>query len=276
MSPARRAVSAKQSRTTARFFFVLPSTIGGKQKMMERWTNKDGSIDLRLGRWQDVLADVTTCDAVITDPPYSERTHSGQRHGRRDENYQPGAGWVTTRGIGYDFITPREMRDLACRWPAAAWSCVMCSDDLIQIWKRFFERAGRYAFKSIPLVMPGMNVRLAGDGPSSWSVSMVVARTPAAHRWGTLPGAYSTSPGAGSERAALPVVGAKPLPLMRAIVRDYSRPGDLVVDPYCGGGTTALACAIEGRRCITCECDPKTFELARKRLEKGYTPDMFI
>ena len=40
---------------------------------MSRVLLADGLIDLRLGRWQDVLADVTTCDAVICDPPYSAR-----------------------------------------------------------------------------------------------------------------------------------------------------------------------------------------------------------
>jgi site-specific DNA-methyltransferase (adenine-specific) len=37
---------------------------------------------------------------------------------------------------------------------------------------------------------------------------------------------------------------------MRAIVRDYSRPNDLVVDPFSGGGTTCLSARMEGRRTI--------------------------
>jgi hypothetical protein len=37
--------------------------------------------DLRLGRWQDVLADVERCDSLITDPPYSARTAEGYRTG---------------------------------------------------------------------------------------------------------------------------------------------------------------------------------------------------
>lgn len=75
---------------------------------------------------------------------------------------------------------------------------------------------------------------------------------------------------------ACEVVGGKPLGLMQAIVRDYSRPGDLVVDPFAGSGTTALACAIEGRRCITSEKDPKHYAIAKKRLDRGYTPAMFV
>ena len=39
--------------------------------------------------------------------------------------------------------------------------------------------------------------------------------------------------------------------------------------------TTLIAAAMEGRRAIGAEVDPVTYELARKRIEKGYTPDMF-
>jgi site-specific DNA-methyltransferase (adenine-specific) len=62
---------------------------------------------------------------------------------------------------------------------------------------------------------------------------------------------------------------------MRAIVRDYSRPGDLIVDPFCGSGTTAIAAASESRRCITSEELPDHYEIARKRIARGYTPDLF-
>jgi site-specific DNA-methyltransferase (adenine-specific) len=71
------------------------------------------------------------------------------------------------------------------------------------------------------------------------------------------------------------VAGGKPLWLMRAIVRDYTRPGDLVCDPCAGGATTLLAAAMEGRRAVGAEMDPVTFEKASKRLAQGYTPDLF-
>jgi len=71
------------------------------------------------------------------------------------------------------------------------------------------------------------------------------------------------------------IAGQKNVDTVAAIVRDYSRPGDLVVDPFCGSGTTALACAMEGRRCITSEEKPEHYEIARKRLARGYTPNMF-
>ncbi len=47
----------------------------------------DGQLaDLRLGRWQEALADVGEVDAVITDPPYSARTHEGHDDGAKLAN----------------------------------------------------------------------------------------------------------------------------------------------------------------------------------------------
>jgi hypothetical protein len=245
--------------------------------------------ELRLGDYRDVLADVT-CDALITDPPYSARTHGGQRHGRHVSN----GDWATSRGIGYAHWGPGDVAAF-CAWSSASvsgWICAQTSHDLAPHYEAALGERGRYVFKPLPIVLHGMNVRLAGDGPSSWSVDMVVAR-PRSARWlaerkrlrdalglpGTLPGAYvglPWDPGQNSATAARrsSVVGSKPVWLMRAIVRDYSEPGDLVCDPCAGGGTTLLAAVIEGRRAIGAERDPATFRAAVERLRRGYTPTL--
>ena len=74
---------------------------------------------------------------------------------------------------------------------------------------------------------------------------------------------------------AMGVIGNKDPVRMRELVRHYSRPGDLVVDPYAGSGTTAIACGIEGRRCITSEVDPVNYNIAKNRLAAGWTLEMF-
>jgi 23S rRNA G2445 N2-methylase RlmL len=54
--------------------------------MMEKY--KSNGIELRLGRWQDVLDDIVQCDALITDPPYSERTHKANELAHRYASLQ--------------------------------------------------------------------------------------------------------------------------------------------------------------------------------------------
>lgn len=54
-----------------------------------------------------------------------------------------------------------------------------------------------------------------------------------------------------------------PIPMLDAFVRAYSAPGDLVVDPYAGGGTSLAVAGKLGRRAIGYESDALTAETAR-------------
>lgn len=55
---------------------------------------------------------------------------------------------------------------------------------------------------------------------------------------------------------------------MRPFVRAFSRPGEVVFDPFCGFATTLLAAALEGRRGLGTEVDPDRAALARERLRR--------
>ena len=218
--------------------------------------------DLRLGRWQDVLADVE-CDALICDPPYSARTHEGARSITAD-------GIVD--GVGqYAHLTDDDVRELVAAWSdrCRGWM-VFATDDVIgPVFRAAADAAGRYAFPLLPVLQ--QQPRVCGDGPSQHGHYLAVSRPRRREflSWGSLPGWYE------APREKGEIKGAKPLGLMQAIVRDYSRPGDLVCDPFVGSGTTAVAALSEGRRFVGSEQKPEHYEIARRRLDRGYTPTMF-
>ncbi len=58
----------------------------------------------------------------------------------------------------------------------------------------------------------------------------------------------------------------KPQEIMQHIIRASSREGDLVLDPFVGGGATAVAAKVLGRRFIGCELDAGYVEQARARV----------
>jgi site-specific DNA-methyltransferase (adenine-specific) len=60
----------------------------------------------------------------------------------------------------------------------------------------------------------------------------------------------------------------KPLELVRRLVAAASRPGDLVVDPFGGSGTTYVACEALGRRWLGCEIDPTFQQVIVDRLSQ--------
>jgi site-specific DNA-methyltransferase (adenine-specific) len=57
-----------------------------------------------------------------------------------------------------------------------------------------------------------------------------------------------------------------PVALLRPIVACASRPGDLVIDPFSGSGTTGVASLELGRRYLGIELSAKFAELSRRRL----------
>lgn len=68
---------------------------------------------------------------------------------------------------------------------------------------------------------------------------------------------HASRPGAHSE---------KPIAWLRAMVRAWTDPGDLVLDLYAGLAPMARACVLEGRRYIGAEIDPERHRMALDRL----------
>lgn len=68
---------------------------------------------------------------------------------------------------------------------------------------------------------------------------------------------------ADKERYGHPTI--KPLDIIRTMVRNSTREGDVVLDPYMGSGTTGLACVMEDRQFIGCEINPEYYAIAKRR-----------
>ena len=60
----------------------------------------------------------------------------------------------------------------------------------------------------------------------------------------------------------------KSLPLFEELIKKHSNEGDVVVDPYGGSGTTAVACKMTNRICISGEPDSEYFNKSKERLKK--------
>lgn len=65
----------------------------------------------------------------------------------------------------------------------------------------------------------------------------------------------------------------KPLELFRWIIKNYSQENDLILDPFSGSCTTAVACKLLNRRCISIEISPEYCAIGEKRL-RNTIPNM--
>lgn len=222
-----------------------------------------GPITLRLGRWQDRL-DTCFPHTVITDPPYGARTkagHNAVQHQRQQvtgQNFQDIEYRESSESDLLGWVSSFEPR-------TNGWIASFASHDQIPAYEEAYRATGRYSFAPVPWInrLP----RLLGDGPASWCCYLMVARrrTREAMRWRCLPGAYL--PGKRAPRLA-GLIGIKPTWLMRAIVNDYSNPGDVICDPFAGSGSTLIAAALEGRTAVGAEMNENTYRLAIERIKK--------
>tara|TARA_R110000868_G_scaffold73791_2_gene213643 strand:+ start:18129 stop:19529 length:1401 start_codon:yes stop_codon:yes gene_type:complete len=62
----------------------------------------------------------------------------------------------------------------------------------------------------------------------------------------------------------------KPAEMIADAIKDASKRGGLILDPFLGSGTTVIACEMTGRRCVGMELDPKYVDVIVRRWQ-AYT-----
>jgi len=65
---------------------------------------------------------------------------------------------------------------------------------------------------------------------------------------------------------------AKPIPLMKRLVTTYTAQNAVILDPFCGSGSTAIAARNLNRQFIVGDQSPEYCAIAEKRLAQPFTP----
>ena len=60
----------------------------------------------------------------------------------------------------------------------------------------------------------------------------------------------------------------KPVELMKILIENSTQENGIVLDPFLGSGTTAVACVNTGRHYRGFELDPQYYDIACKRLDE--------
>ena len=217
-----------------------------------RWCVVCGERDEVLASLGDAAVDVT-----LTDPPYNERTHKGAkaRGGKLERD-------TTVRFAELDgFAWWRETLRLTRRWCLA-----FCAPEQLGA----YEEASDGAWvRSGVWIRLGAAPQFTGDRPSAGADTVGIAHRSGRKHWNG--GGSSAVWSYGFERDE---VGAsrvhetqKPLRLMRELVRLFSDPGEVILDPHAGSGTTGVAALLEGRRVILVERNPTHAATCIERME---------
>ena len=225
--------------------------------------------DLRCGDCLDPVTGLASLgdksvDHVITDPPYEAEAHTLQRRVKRGAE----GGVLSPEPLDFVPITS-DIRAAAAREAcriARSWLIAFCQAEAVAAWRDNFEAAGAKWRRPMVWIKPDGQPCLAGDRPGIGYESMAAAWAgDGRSKWngGGRVGVYRFNKST-SDPNEHPT--QKPLALMEKLIRDFTDPGDLILDPFAGSGTTGVAAIRLGRRFIGWEKDPKYHSIAIKRL----------
>ena len=223
-----------------------------------------GGIAIYHGDALDVLPSLPALalDAVVTDPPYlatgsesSWVSRDGAKSLPRETQFYE--AWLREQMA----LWVARLKQTAAIWFTCDWRGAMAAEDAayrlgmkrpkVGVWHREGLGMGhilRNVYECfVVLPMPAFE-RLLTDEPDVW-----------VHKW--TPGQRKHGHSA-----------EKPVGLMSRAVRLVTNVDDLVLDPFCGSGSTAVACQSTGRRFIGIERDEAYCEIAVTRLAQDVLP----
>lgn len=67
----------------------------------------------------------------------------------------------------------------------------------------------------------------------------------------------------------------KPVKVIEHLIRIFSKEGDIILDPFIGSGTTALACKNSSRKCVGFEINKVYVDICMERLKGHYREDSY-
>lgn len=234
-----------------------------------------GDCVLYLGDCLQVMEGLDPVDHVISDPPYEQLMqdlHAKVKLRRTDGGNERKA--LTFAGINE--IRPDLLKHV--KRLNNGWLLAFCNIEGVWFWRKEIIEA-ELKFKTTCIwVKPDATPKLNGQGPALAYECVTTTWCGQGHAsWnaGGKRGVYTHLTNQRDRDGRHPT--EKPIPLMRELLQDFTNPGQTILDPFMGSGTTGVACAKMGRKFIGIELDEKYFDIARERIAKAYAqPDMFV
>ena len=212
------------------------------------------TIKLYLGDCLEVMRDMpdNSVDAVVTDPPYGIGYVSNMRKksfGVMQSDDITNAAWL--------IFMVRLLKDTGAIYCFSRW-------DVLGVWKSLFEFFG-LSVKNCIVWDKGLFGMGDLEGAFAPTHEMILFASRGRH---ILRGKRA------ADIIKINRVGSKrdhptekPVELMRELILKSTNPGDTMLDPFMGSGTTIIAAIQTGRNAIGIEIDERYFAIAQRRIK---------
>ena len=207
------------------------------EKVERKKSDSVGSFELILSALQTAQnIEPESIDFIITDPPYPKEFLETYSHlaDFAKKYLKDGGSLIVMVGQSYlpELMSRLNVDGLKYQW---CLSYLTPGGQSTQLW----DRKVNTFWKPLLWFVKG---NYSGDWIGDVSKSNVNDNNKQHHHWGQ------------SESG------------MNDIVQRFTYPGDLICDPFCGGGTTGVVSIASGRNFIGIDCDKKSIDTAMERL----------
>lgn len=240
----------------------MSATIADVLTGKARWCVLQGDNREFLGSIPD-----KSVDEVITDPPYHARAMKNARS-NGETMKQRRDGVVIDFGYAALDASARAAASAEFGRIARRWVIVWTDIESDHLWRFDLEATGLEYIRLGIWHRINSAPQFSGDRPSHNVEACVIAHPRGRKRWngGGRPAFWSHNV-VNSQAEERVHSSPKPLELMLEQIADFTDPNDVVLDPFCGSGTTGVACLRLGRRFIGMELNAKYAAVSRERLE---------
>lgn len=240
-----------------------PTTISGALRV-----ERIGDATLILGDCRDVLPGLGRVGHVISDPPYEEvmqALHASVRLRRTDGGPQRQAlTFDSVKNVRAPFLDAVAVLN-------DGWLLAFCNVEGVAEWKAEIL-ARDLKFKTTCIWnKPDATPKLNGQGPALSYECITTTWCGKGHaRWngGGRRGVFTHCTNNPERGGGHPT--EKPASLMRELIGLFTSPGEVVLDPFMGSGTTGVACAQLGRSFVGIELHEPFFDLACRRIAEAH------
>ncbi|QEH81174.1 site-specific DNA-methyltransferase [Sphingomonas sp. C8-2] len=231
-----------------------------------------GAATLYLGNSLEIWPGLGRFAHVISDPPYEQISQDRIGGIKRNDG-----GKVTDK---LDFAGIDTIRDQVVNLAADScdgWVILFCTAEGVGRWADAINQSRLRYKRSCAWIKPDSMPQMNGQCPAQ-GVEMFVCAWGGSGRshWnaGGKRGVYTHLVNNPERHGEHPT--EKPRRLMSEIVADFTKPGDVILDPFMGSGTTGVAAVMAGRRFVGIEMNERYFDIACKRIEDAQRQgDMF-
>lgn len=229
-------------------------------------------VEIWLGDCREILPALPKADHVFTDPPYEDELHEAIGRIRRND------GREMIQDLGFAGVNGSRAEYASILVEASAgWALIFTLAEGVRAWRDDLQAAGAKWDTVLCWIKPDASPRFNGQGAARGFENCISVWCGKGYRSWNAGGKRGVYTHCVNQNRDGEHPTEKPVSLICELLVDFTKAGQIILDPFMGSGTTGVAAIKLGRKFIGIEREEKYFDIARRRISETLRqPSLFV